>query len=261
MAENKHKNEKRIAFFLIAAVIIVLSILTYSMRFKISAENDAETGMNVPYRAPSPFVGDSQSAVLKLPAVSANNTGVSAYLTVNARKGAGNVFLDVNSVLSKEDTQHSARLAAEFSKKHEKIKSETVDLFYSIRALAPVIEGPSAGAAFAIASIAALRNETPAPDVMITGTLNHDGTIGPSGKILEKARAAKEAGASLFLVPLGSLSDIDINYTEDEYCAKWGDYEYCYPEITPKIINASKDAGIDIIEVATVDDALGYFRL
>jgi len=42
----------------------------------------------------------------------------------------------------------------------------------------------------------------------MTGTLNHDGSIGPSGKILEKAIAAKEAGAKVFLVPVGSLANL-----------------------------------------------------
>lgn len=260
MVENK-KSEGRKNVFLIA----ILLIATVSIMMYISANmpesNEKNIDITGSYSIKHVFKGDYQSTTLKLPAVNTNNTGVSAYLTVNARKGTGNIFLDVNSVLSKEDTQHSVRLAAEFAKEHENISSGSVDLFYSIKALAPVLEGPSAGGAVAVATIATLRNETPAEDVMMTGALNHDGSIGPSGKILEKAIAAKEAGAKVFLVPVGSLANLAANYTESEYCKMWGDYEYCYPEFKPKIINASKEAGIPIIEVATVDDALTYFKI
>lgn len=260
MIEKKNIKDRKIAF-----IITILIITAASMMFFESDRapkiNEIDNARPENYYIKHTFKGDFQSAVIKLPAVNGSNTGVSAYLTVDTRKGSGNVFIDVNSVLSKEDTQHSVRLAAEFAKEHENISSKSVDLFYSIKALAPVIEGPSAGGAFAVASIAALRNESPAEDVMMTGTLNHDGSIGPSGKILEKAIAAKEAGAMVFLAPVGSLANLAANYTESEYCRMWGDYEYCYPEFKPKIINASKEAGISIIEVATIEDALTYFRI
>lgn len=260
MIEKKSRKSRKIIFFLAAAILVVSAATIYQLVKTPELAETGDKGIKI-YPRVSAFKGDFQSAVIKLPAVNANNTGVSAYLTVDARKGSGNVFLDVNSVLSKEDTQHSARLAAEFAKEHENIDSNSVDLFYSIKAFAPVIEGPSAGAAFAVATISALRNETPATDVMMTGTLNHDGSVGPSGKIIEKAIAAKEAGANVFLAPVGSLANLAANYTESEYCKMWGEYEYCYPEFKPQIINASEEAGISIIEVATIEDALIYFRI
>jgi len=260
MIEKKNRKSQKTVFFLAAAIIIASAVILYMSIKTPELIGNSDTGIKI-YSTNHPFKGDFQPAVIKLPAVNGSNTGVSAYLTVNTRKGSGNVFVDVNNVLSKEDTQHSVRLAAEFAKEHENISSDSVDLFYSIKALAPVIEGPSAGGALAVVSIAALRNESPAEDVMMTGTLNHDGSIGPSGKILEKAIAAKESGANIFLVPVGSLANLAANYSESEYCGMWGDYEYCYPEFKPQIINASKEAGIPIIEIATVDDALTYFRI
>jgi len=260
MIEKKSSKNRKIIFFLAAVMLVVVLVLSYQL---IKTSAPAENGDKIIkiYPRVSAFKGDFQSAVIKLPAVNTNNTGVSAYLTVDARKGSGKVFMDINDVLSKEDTQHSVRLAAEFAKEYENISPDSVDLFYSIKALAPVLEGPSAGAAFAVATIAVLRNETPTTDVMMTGTLNHDGSVGPSGKILEKAIAAKESGATVFLVPVGSLANLAANYTESEYCRMWGEYEYCYPEFKPEIVNASKEAGIPIIEVETVGDALAYFRI
>ena len=63
--------------------------------------------------------------------------------------------------------------------------------------------GPSAGAALTIATIAALKHDSIRSDVVITGTINADGTIGQIGGVLEKAQAAKDIGAKLFLVPVG----------------------------------------------------------
>lgn len=259
MAERKNWQISRNVIFISIAIFIALGTLIYPKitencpKYECSSDKIQYSGSLYS------FSGEFRSAVLKLPAVNTNNTGVSAYLAVGARKGGGSIFMDMNNVLTKEDTQHSARIAAEFAKKHENISSNSIDLYYSISAFAPVIEGPSAGGAFAVATIAALRNETPATDVMMTGMINHDGTIGPSGKIIEKARAAKEAGAKVFLVPVGSIASLSANYTESEYCSIWGTNEYCQPEFTPKIIDVSKEAEIPIIEIKTVDEALKYF--
>jgi len=59
--------------------------------------------------------------------------------------------------------------------------------------------------------------------------------------------------------PVGSLSEIQLNYTEQEFCREWGGYEYCQPEFKPNIINATKEAGIPIIEIATVDERAEIF--
>ena len=61
------------------------------------------------------------------------------------------------------------------------------DLVYTIKANATVIEGASAGAALAVATVAALTGKELNSSVMMTGTINHDGTIGPVGGIFEKA--------------------------------------------------------------------------
>ncbi len=259
MVERKNWRISRSVIFLCAAILALSGIVIYQKISETCPANEIQT-IGIQYSAPThSFSADFRSAILKLPAVNTNNTGVSAYLTVGISKGSGSIFMDMNNVLTKEDTQHSARIAAEFAKKHENISLNSIDLYYSIQAFAPVIEGPSAGGAFAVATIAALRNKTPASEVMMTGMINHDGTIGPSGKIIEKAQAAKEAGAKIFLVPVGSIASLSTNYSENEYCSMWGTNEYCQPEFTPEIINVSEESGIPIIEVKTIDEALKYF--
>lgn len=203
-----------------------------------------------------PYTSSGQ-ALMYLPAVMRNDTGVSAHVIVSAKKGTGRITTNINNVLVADDTQQSIRMAVLVAGMHEGIDINTVDVNYDIRADASTLEGPSAGAAFTITTIAALRDQKLKNDVMITGTINHDGTIGPAGKIFEKASAAKEAGSSVFLVPLGASSEI--NYTQSEFCYTWGTYNYCQPEFIPEIINVSNDSGIDIVEVETLDDVLKYF--
>ena len=92
---------------------------------------------------------------------------------------------------------------------------------------------------------------------MMTGTINHNQIIGPASKVHEKAMAAKMIGASTFLVPKGYSTEL--NYTESEFCNMWGSYEYCQSEITTHVIDIAQETGIDVYEVATIDEAMSYF--
>ncbi len=200
---------------------------------------------------------DSGGAVMLLPAVMRNNTGVSAHVVVTAQQGTGKITANLNNVLVADDTQQSIRMAALVAQEHEGIKADTIDLNYDIYADASTLEGPSAGAAFTIVTIAAIRNVSVSTEAMMTGTVNHDGTVGPAGKVIEKATAAKDAGALMFLVPVGASKEI--NYTDSEFCHTWGTYNYCQPEFTPEVVDVSVETGITVIEVGTIDDALKYF--
>ena len=194
---------------------------------------------------------------MRLPAVNANNSGVAAFLTVHTQKGRGNIYVNINSVLSREDTQNSARMAALVASEYTNRSLEEYDFFYNIIADASVLEGPSAGAALAVATIAALENRTLRKDVMMTGSINHDGTIGPAGRIEAKAKAAKAEGAYLFLVPVGELPDI--KYEEKEFCRKWGIFEYCQTDIAAKEVDVASEIGIEIREVRDIEEALKLF--
>ncbi len=71
------------------------------------------------------------------------------------------------------------------------------------------IGGPSAGLAFTLSVIDAL---TPEPltgdlDVAATGTIHHDGTVGPIGGVPQKSHAVVRAGTDLFLVPASQVEE------------------------------------------------------
>ena len=71
------------------------------------------------------------------------------------------------------------------------------------------IGGPSAGLAFTLSVIDALTPEalTGDLDVVATGTIHHDGTVGPIGGVPQKAHSTVRAGTDLFLVPASQASE------------------------------------------------------
>ena len=194
---------------------------------------------------------------LDLPAVDNEGKVVVAKLYVAAKEGRGRGLVDINNILFFVDTQNSIRVAERVAQNFSKINLSNVDLIYAIDTPAAVIEGTSAGAGLTIATIAALENKTLKPDVLITGTINSDGTIGPVGGILSKAEAAKGNGAKIFLVPAGQNSQS--NYKVVKSCETIGIFKYCSTEYVPEKIEFSSDLGIKIVEVSNIQEALKYF--
>ncbi|MEM7816661.1 MAG: S16 family serine protease [Candidatus Aenigmatarchaeota archaeon] len=181
---------------------------------------------------------DGNPVTLLVPAIEkVNDTerGVMAILQIYAKEGNGHIFIDTMP-LTEIDTQTSARIAREVVSSILDSDMSNYDLFIVIRSDSPAVGGPSAGAAIAIGTIASLLNLSLNPHVIITGTINIDGTIGNVGGILEKARAAAEHNATIFLIPYGQskIQDIDIK----EYAKlKWN---------------------LTVIEVKDVAEALKY---
>ena len=216
-------------------------------------QSDTEKTIIIKY----PEISEKQSAFMKLPAINRNESGVTAHLAVDVKPGEGLILVNINNVLANEDTQHSARMAAYVAESETGIDLSGLDIIYNLLANASMLEGPSAGAAMTITTIAALQNKKINQSVMITGTINHDGTIGPSGNVFAKAKAAKKSGARLFLVPIGESENKE--YIETEFCKKYGIFEYCQPEFTTKKISIEKEAEIGVKEVGDISEALEYF--
>ncbi|MBI4020169.1 MAG: hypothetical protein HY367_02455 [Candidatus Aenigmarchaeota archaeon] len=194
---------------------------------------------------------------IRVPAVDQDGKGVSTVLFVQAAPGSGRALVSIDNILFFTDTQSSIRTAKDVAEEVTGVDISKFDFIYTIDAEASVIEGPSAGAALTIATISAIEEKDIRPDVMITGTINHDGTIGPVGGILEKGLAAKEAGATIFLVPLGQASQI--SYKTERHCERIGRTEVCTVEQIPQKEDVESQVGIDVIEVGTIGDALEYF--
>jgi uncharacterized protein len=194
-----------------------------------------------------------------VPAVDQDGKGVATILDVQAMKGYGRTLTNIDKLLFWTDTQNSIRTARSVAEEITGVDLSEYDLVYTIKANATVIEGASAGAALAVATVAALTGEELNSSVMMTGTINHDGTIGPVGEIFAKAKAAKEVGADLFIVPL--TQSTEITYNSEKYCEQIGWSQICTIEQIPDKIDVSEQAEIMIMEARTVEEALEYFLI
>jgi uncharacterized protein len=244
--------------FLLAVIALLLVFFTFS-NYSFKSEI-VSTTTTVPTTTTqlvsSTHIGD-RAVSMKVPAVDNDGNGVVTLLKVEARDGEGRVLADVNSILFWVDTQYSIRTAQRVAQSDVSVNISNVDLIYNIETNASLIEGPSAGASLTVATIAALENKSLNPNVMMTGTINPDGTIGPVGGIAEKAKAAKDVGANLFLVPEGQGTQT--SYKPVENCTKYGSMTYCTTEYKKENVDISKSVGIEVKEVATVEEALKYF--
>jgi len=80
------------------------------------------------------------------------------------------------------------------------LHSRDYDIHINIPGGVPM-DGPSAGAALAVAIISALNNTPPRPRMALTGEVGIHGDVLPVGGVPEKVEAAVRAGAQLIVIP------------------------------------------------------------
>lgn len=203
------------------------------------------------------------TAVLNVPAVDDHGKGVTTLLKVQAKPGDGKVLTDINQLFFWVDTQNSIRVARDVAQNFTSANISQIDLTYTIETNASAVEGPSAGAALTVATVAAVQSKTLRPDVMITGSIRSDGSIGKVDGIAEKAKAAKDIGAKIFLVPVGQgvVSEYKpVTKCEEQGTPGSGFYQkYCSTEYVQNKTNVGDDVGITVKEVSNVQEALNYF--
>jgi len=197
------------------------------------------------------------TSTIRVPAVNQDKQGVATFLTVSVVPGFGRTLVNIDKLLFWVDTQSSIRTSRIVADDVLGLDLSSVDTIYTITADASVIEGGSAGAALTIATIAALENKPINEKVMITGTINPDGTVGPIGEAHAKAQVAKELGATVFLVPRGQSTQVV--YQDKQTCEKVGLSDLCTTEKVPFRIDIEEDVGITVVEVLTINDAVEYF--
>jgi uncharacterized protein len=200
---------------------------------------------------------DASFSSIAVPAVDENGNGLTAVLTVQIMPGEGRVLTNIDRMLFWTDTQNSIRTSSKVASIITGVNLSNYDIIYNIETDAPSVEGPSAGTALTVATIAAIQKKKINPEVMITGTVNHDGTIGPVGQIMPKAKAARDIGARLLLVPIGQSQEVA--YESRKYCEQIGSSQICTDEKVPVNIDIEKETGIDIVEVGSISEALKYF--
>jgi uncharacterized protein len=250
--KRSHSDKKLIAVSLIIGVLISTSASYYYFTYFYATSAVPHTNLTVK----EPVYARAQ---INLVAVDQDGKGISTPLVVEAKPGKGETLANIDKLLFWTDTQQSIQTAKSVAENVTGISASNYDITYSIESNATVVGGPSAGVALTIATIAALKNEKIRGDVIITGTINNDGTIGEIGGILEKAAAAKEAGAMLLLVPKGQGQQTFLK--PEETCVTKGNFKFCETSYKTITVNIGKDAGISVLEVGDVAEAYKYFKI
>jgi len=256
---NRNKALNFIVFFIV--ILSLLNIFLFFYDTYLSRDKGNEPLLRLDGKSSNDFlsVGNITMIAMKVPAVDDKGNGLSTYLVVEVMPGSGRTLVDIDNLLFWADTQQNIRTAKRVAANITGLDINKYDFIYSIYANATVIGGESAGAAITIATIAALENKRLNESVMITGTVNHDGSIGPVGEIIAKAKAAKQSGSKLFLVPL--LQSRDVLYETSQHCEKFGPTQVCTVEQVPRKISVSNQSGIEVIEVGSVQEAIKYFLI
>lgn len=179
-------------------------------------------------------------------------------ISVEIRPGKGRVLVQTTPLMGVifQDAANTAVFVAE-NKTGRQMSSS--DIIFSINAPdeTPGVDGPSAGALMTLLTISAIDNNTELnKSITLTGTIDNEGNIGQIGGVLEKAKAAKAGGKTLFLIPRGNSKLVTYHYVE----RKLGGFTIV--EQKPEIVDAKeyieKEVGINIEYVDTIDDVLKY---
>ncbi len=189
-------------------------------------------------------------------AVNEGGNGVLAILTVDLTPGEGGVFVRTRPLIGFDfqDAQIKAvRAAAKFTNlpidetgdgiedthTHFTVSAETDE-----KVIISQIDGPSAGAAAALVTVAALEGENIRHDVVITGTISEDGSIGLVGGIMEKAKAAENADMKPFLVPEGQTIKVNEEWKPITYLKSYA---------------SEQGWNMEIKEVSDIEEGTEYF--
>ncbi|WP_456471637.1 S16 family serine protease [Methanocaldococcus sp.] len=188
------------------------------------------------------ILSQSLAVTIKAPAVAITSrgyVGVPITIDIKVGKGSGHVYMDTLP-LTQLDMQGSARIAYKVACDIAKKNPDNYNVYITVRSDVPVVGGPSAGGTMTVGIVADLLNLSLNKNVMMTGMINPDGSIGPVGGILEKIEAAKEANCTIFLIPKGQ---------------RYQTYEGQRIDA----VEFGKKLGIKVIEVSNIYQALKYF--
>jgi uncharacterized protein len=181
-------------------------------------------------------------------------------ITVDIRDGTGLVLANT-AIPEGVDFQDSARIAVQVAHNITGMDLSNKDVIFSITTDNQdlrAVDGGSAGGAMTVLLTSAILGKSINGHVLMTGTIQPDGTIGPIGGVLEKAQAAGGYGTKIFLVPSGQ------GVVEQQHCTQSTQGPFVYQSCSPQEVSLStimeSKYGMKVIEVGNINDVLKYFN-
>ena len=187
--------------------------------------------------------------------------GTTMGIAADIRPGEGRILINTE-VPTGVDFQSSAKTAVKVAESISGVQLSSKDVIFSITSRGnasdlQAVDGGSAGGAMTVLLVSELEGKQINPKVLITGTINPDGTIGPIGGVEQKAQAAGEYGAKTFLVPKGQA------VYDDQICRQNTvgpvTYTACQSEQKQLSDLTQSKYGMKVVEVGSIRDALAYF--
>lgn len=188
---------------------------------------------------PAAFAKQGHIPLLAVKETADGLEGSLADLYLEITPGTGRIFIETVP-LTKFDTQISTRFANQVACDYLDIDGTQYDFFYTIKADSSIVGGPSAGAAIAVLTIAMIEGFDLNESIVITGTINAGGLIGPVAGVKEKIDAASNISKKL-LVSTGVSTIEEFGLTLD--LKKYAQEKY----------------SIEVVEISDLTEALYQF--
>lgn len=198
----------------------------------------------VPF-ASGEIVKEGSISLLAVATDGSDSQGAVADLNLEIKSGKGRVFLETFPA-TKITTQISMRFAQQVACQELEMDCSDIDFFYTLKAVQGIVGGASAGAASSVLTAALLKNVKINKSVAITGTINSGGLIGPVGGLKEKIDAASKLAIKKVLIPEGTRTQTINNGSQT---------------VVFDLVNYGNNYGIDVVEVASLNDALKFFGI
>ncbi len=233
----------------IVFLIIIIFILGIFLGVYFSSNNSKQSKIeiqnyNINSTKEMPIVG-----------VDEKGNGLVGIVSVEVKPGSGLVLLNINDALADYLNQLSARTAALVAANYTNTNLKFLDVVYNLKTNASIVEGPSAGAAMTIATIAAIKNRQIKPSVYITGAIYQDGSITNVGSIVEKAKVVSSKNGKLFIIP---TSNYILGYKEQKACIDLKKIKYCEIKYVQDNIDLSKYLGVNVQQVKNIYEVVNY---
>lgn len=182
-------------------------------------------------------------------------------ITAEIRDGSGLVLVNT-AVPTGVDFQTSARTAVSVAQKTTGIDLTKKDVIFSISSEnsqeLQAVDGGSAGGAMTVLLISDISGKPINNKILMTGTIQPDGSIGEIGGVAQKTDAAGKYGAKIFLVPKGQA------VTQVQSCDEKREgvfiYRTCTMQEKPLSPITENQYGMKVVEIDNITDALGYFN-
>lgn len=178
-------------------------------------------------------------------------------ISVEIRPGEGRVLVQTKPLMGTV-FQDAANTAVYAAQNKAGMQLSNSDVIFSIESQSgtPSVDGPSAGALMTALVTSVLEHKELKKDVTMTGTIDQYGHVGAIGGVIEKAKAAKESGKTMFLLPEENSNLVQ--YVEKTRNIRGMTIISQVPETTDARQYIETNIGINVEYINNIDDILKY---